>query len=348
MAEAQTQQKEPEQALAATQKVAAFLLSLDKQHASRILKLLDAKILPDVATAMTQLDERLSKRTEIDGVYRELSRKLNIGVGVRSQDEHELELILEASLGKDGAKTVLQQIENRRRIEQPFAHLESEPIHLLGVALSEESNAVTAVVLAHIAPERSAQVLAALEPERALDVVLRMASLQPPSTDTLLSIANGVQERIREIARRPKAPNTTIAIKTVAEMLTYTGEGVEKNVIEGIVQKDEPLAQQVKEAMFTWEDLADVEKRGMQKILASIETKTLAIAMKGSPPDVEANILANISERVRAMVADERELAGAMPMKQIYEARGEIMKVVRALMESGEFKPAKAGEQLVR
>jgi flagellar motor switch protein FliG len=86
----------------------------------------------------------------------------------------------------------------------------------------------------------------------------------------------------------------------------------------------------------------------MQKILASIETKTLAVALKGSPAEVEANVMANISERVRAMVADERELAGAMPMKQIHEARGEIMKVVRALMESGEFKPAKAGEQLVR
>jgi len=77
---------EPAAPLPSTQKVAAFLLSLDKQSSAKILKLLDAKILPDVATAMTQLDERLSKSTEIDGVYREISRKLNIGVGVRSQD----------------------------------------------------------------------------------------------------------------------------------------------------------------------------------------------------------------------------------------------------------------------
>ncbi len=338
---------EPAAPLPSTQKVAAFLLSLDKQSSAKILKLLDAKILPDVATAMTQLDERLSKSTEIDGVYREISRKLNIGVGVRSQDEHQLAQILEAGLGKDGARNVLQQIEERRRIERPFALLEDERVHLLAAALREESNAVIAVVLAHSAPERSAEVLATLEPERALDVVMRMASIQPPTTETLLSIAGEIHQRMQDIAKRPKAPDATLAIRTVAEMLTFTGETVEKSVIGGIVDKDEPLAQQVKEAMFTWDNLAEVDKRGMQKILGSIETKTLAIALKGCSPEIETNILNNISERVRTMGADERELAGALPMKTIVEARNEIMKVVRAMMEAGEFKPAKAGEELV-
>lgn len=344
---ADKQKNEPPAPLPSTQKVAAFLLSLDKQSSARILKLLDAKILPDVATAMTQLDERLSKSSEINSVYREISRKLNMGVGVRSQDEHQLAQILEAGLGKDGSASVLRQIEERRRIERPFSQLEEEPIHLLATALREESNAVIAVILAHSAPERSAQVLGTLEPERALDVVMRMASLQPPATETLLSIATEVHQRIQEISKRPKAPDTTVAIKTVAQMLTFTGENTEKAVIGGIVEKDEPLAQQVKEAMFTWDDLASVDKRGMQKILGSIETKTLAVALKGCSPEVEANILGNISERVRTMVADERELAGALPMKTILEARGEIMKVVRSMMEAGEFKPAKAGEELV-
>jgi flagellar motor switch protein FliG len=339
--------QDPPPPLASTQKVAAFLLSLDKQTSARILKLMDANILPDVASAMTHLDERLSERKEIDNVYRELSRKLNVGVGVRSQDEHQLATILEAGLGKDGARTVVNQIEERRRIERPFAQIEEEPVHLLALALREESNAVVAVVLAHSAPERSATVLGTLEPDNALDVVLRMASLQPPSTETLLSIASDVHQRIEEIARRPKAPDSTVAIRTVAQMLTFTGENTEKSVIGGMIEKDEPLAVQVKEAMFTWDNLSTVDKRAMQKILGSIETKTLAVALKGCDPKVEANILGNISDRVRTMVADERELAGALPMRTIQDARGEIMTVVRSMMEAGEFKPTKAGEELV-
>jgi flagellar motor switch protein FliG len=85
----------------------------------------------------------------------------------------------------------------------------------------------------------------------------------------------------------------------------------------------------------------------MQKILGSIETRTLALALKASPQDVQDNILSNLSARVRLMVAEEKELAGAVPMTDVQSARGEILKNVRALMESGEFKPARAGAELV-
>jgi flagellar motor switch protein FliG len=93
--------------------------------------------------------------------------------------------------------------------------------------------------------------------------------------------------------------------------------------------------------------LAGVERRAMQKILASVDTRTLAIALKGSSRRVEENVVGNLSERVRAMIADERELAGALPMSEILKARNEIMTAVRTLMESGEFRPSRAGEELV-
>ena len=107
------------------------------------------------------------------------------------------------------------------------------------------------------------------------------------------------------------------------------------------------MAGQVRELMFTWDDLATIEKRAMQKILASIDTRTLAIALKACPPGVNDNIMANLSSRVREMVIDEKELRGAMPLSDVLQARAEIMFAVRALMDSGEFSPARASEELV-
>jgi flagellar motor switch protein FliG len=78
-----------------------------------------------------------------------------------------------------------------------------------------------------------------------------------------------------------------------------------------------------------------------------VDTKTLAIALKGSPPDVEANIVANLSSRVTDIVADERELAGPTAVTDVQTCRSEIMVAVRALMEAGEFSPSKAGEEMV-
>jgi flagellar motor switch protein FliG len=99
--------------------------------------------------------------------------------------------------------------------------------------------------------------------------------------------------------------------------------------------------------MFTWENLADLDKRAMQKVLASIDTKTLAISLKGSTAPVEENIMNNLSSRVRDMIKDERETAGPMSMADVLVARNEVMKAVRTLMESGEFRPSRAGEELV-
>ena len=75
--------------------------------------------------------------------------------------------------------------------------------------------------------------------------------------------------------------------------------------------------------------------------------RTLSIALKACPPAVEQNVMNNLSSRVRDMVADERELAGAIPMTEVAAARGEVMTAVRALMDAGEFSPARAGEELV-
>lgn len=333
--------------LSGAHKVAAFLLTLEKPVAATLLKQMDAKAMAEVAAAMTVLDPRLSQNEAIHSLYRELSRKLNVGVGPRAQDDAELTVILETAIGRDRARAVIAQIHERRRVEHPFAILEEEPLPVLCATMAEESNASVALVLAHLKPDQSAEVLSALGAERALDVVLRIASISPPPTEVLIQVANEIRERMVEFSKRPRPYAKETALKSVAQMLNMAGETVEKAVMEGLGTANEELLGKVKEAMFTWEDLGKVDKRGMQKILGSIETRTLAVSLKGCSPEVEANIMANLSQRVRAMVADERELAGPMPMAQINESRNEIMKNVRALMEAGEFKPAKAGEELV-
>ena len=85
----------------------------------------------------------------------------------------------------------------------------------------------------------------------------------------------------------------------------------------------------------------------MQKILGAVDTKTLSMALKGCSEPVEENVMSNLSQRVREMVKEERDLIGAVPLSDVITARDEIMRSVRALIESGEFKPSRGGEELV-
>ena len=163
----------------------------------------------------------------------------------------------------------------------------------------------------------------------------------------MLSIADDLEGRIRHAATIPPPPDLADTLRTVADLLNFSKVETERAVLEGLEEDDQDVANQVREYMFTWEDLSTIEKRAMQKVLASVETRTLSLALKGSSEAVEQNVMANLSSRVRDMVDDERELLGAVPLSEVVSARNEIMVVVRGLMDQGEFNPARAGEELV-
>lgn len=328
-------------------RAAAFLLSLEKEDAARVMRHLDPKVVAHVAEAMTELDPSVCDAEAVDGLYQELARSLYHRASVRPQDDFELREILERTFGAADATEVLQGIHDRRRKEQPFAFLESYPAEVVARVLSDEAPSVVALILAHISPGVSAAVLGVIEEERALAVVKRMTAISPPGIETMLAIADDLEERIRHAATIPAPPDLADTLRSVADLLNFSKTETERAVLEGLEEENEEIAHQVREFMFTWEDLATIEKRAMQKILASVDTRTLSMALKGSSEGVEGNIMANLSSRVREMVADERELLGLVPMAEVVQARNEIMLAVRALMDSGEFSPTRAGEELV-
>jgi flagellar motor switch protein FliG len=218
---------------------------------------------------------------------------------------------------------------------------------MVGRALRDESPAVSALLLAHLEPKASAEILSALEPEMALEVVRRMSQVVPPGFETLSAVAESIEKRVLSVGAQPVAVDPSARLKTIAQMLTLSEKEIEKAVLEGLEESDKDMVAEIREFMFTWDDLATLDKRGMQKVLSSVETRSLAIALKGCKPEVEANMMNNLSTRVRAMIVDERELAGAMPMAEILMARDGIMRSVRLLLESGELATSKAGEELV-
>ena len=328
-------------------KAAAFLLSLDKNEAARVLASLDETVLNEVASAMSELDEEFESAEAVEGLYTELAKRLSIKQGVKPAKDDELLERLSTALGADRGRQIVADIHARRLEQRPFAELESRAPEKIAAALADESPSAIALVLAHVEPALSAEVLSHFEGEQALAAVRYMASLTPPGFEALRCVAEALNEKVTEIENGPVAADPSRRLKTIAEMLTFSKPETEQTVLDGLGDGDDSMIEEIREYMFTWTDLAGVDKRSMQKILASVDTRTLAIALKGSPPEVEENIMANLSSRVKEMVLDERELTGALPIGEVLEARAETMRGVRALMESGEFKPSRGGEQLV-
>ncbi len=334
--------------LTGAEKAAAFLLSMDKEAAANVLKHIDESVIVEVVEAMGHVDASLASPEGQQVLQRDFVRSLTKPKTSRVRSEAELQRMLEQTLGGSQAAALHEKINQRLLHERPFMPLEKESAQNLAKVLGEESEAVIALTLAHLDPSLSAEVLALLSAEQSLSVVRRMAALVPPPFETLAAISSVLTARLEALAAMPPPPDPGRRLKTVAEILAYSNPSVEKSVLDGLHAADAGVADSIRDLMFTWEDLAEVDKRNMQKILAAVDTKTLAIALKASSQEVENNVMGNLSQRVREMVKDERELAGPMPMAEVLKFRSEVMKAVRTLMESGDFKPAKAGEELVK
>jgi flagellar motor switch protein FliG len=328
------------------QRVAAFLLSLAPEQATAILRHLEEELVADVSRAMLELDPRFAQGV-VEEIYREITRQTHGGPAVRPCQRADLERMLVGSFGKQRGADVLRQIEERRRRDRPFLAVEGRPPHLLARALEAESPAVIGLVLAHLAPAHSAEVLRSFSTDRALEIVRRMATMRVPSRAVLSSVAENLEESLRQVEADGVEAAPSERLRAIAELLNHSGPDIEKRVLESIASEDADMAHELREYMFTWEDIATIDKRSMQRILGTVDTKTLSLALKACSKGVEENVLGNLSSRVREMVAEERELAGAVPLTDVHGARDEIMKNIRAMIDAGEFRPTRAGEDLV-
>lgn len=328
-------------------RVAAFLLSLGSEAAAAVLKHMREDVLAEVARAMLELDPKATSREAVESLYRKIALELNGRREVRPWTSDELSKALTSGLGKARADATLQEVHKKRRKERPFIAVESHPPSRIARALQQESPAVAALVLSNLPAQTAAEVLRDFPSEAAVEIVRRMTVLATPSESVIQAIAHEISESLDALALLSPERDRGKHLKSIADILNNAPPALEKGVFEKVSADDAPMAEQLREFMFTWEDIAGVNKRAMQKILGTVDTKTLSIALKGCTSAVEANIFGSLSSRVRDMVAEERELAGAQPMSEVQNARKEIMKAIRALIESGEFRPSRGGETLV-
>lgn len=328
------------------QRVAAFLLSLEPAVASSILKSMPPDVVTKVAQAMIDLDPRLTQQGVVDELVRQLARGLGRPRPVKAVDADHLKRLLGEAFGKQSDE-LLRQIQEKRLERRPFLELERRAPADLARVLKEESAAVAALVLAHLEPAQTAQILKHFDQEAALDIVRRMVQLEPPSRELVRAVASDMVQRLASAPLPAAASDPAQRLQSVAQILNNSAPEMEKKVIEALAQSDERVANELREKLFTWEDIASLNRRAMAKILGTVDTKTLSVALKGCSKAVEENVLGNLSSRVREMVLEERELAGAMPLADVKLARDEILKSIRALIESGEFRPNRGGEELV-
>jgi flagellar motor switch protein FliG len=316
-------------ALANRQKAAAVLVALGPDRATALLRNLDEATVADIATEVAAIGALPAR--EANALLRDVAQEI-VGrrVAATGGPGYARDL-LERVLGADRAGELSRRLGDTRR--QPFNWLAGAEAPVIARALVPEPPATIALALAHLEPPAAAAILVELPGDIRGDVATRIAALERVHPDVLAEVDADLETRLR-----PLLEERTKRIEGLSVLVGILNNGtreVEKDVLETIELADPSLAGRIRDALFIFDDIARLDDRAIQMLLKSVESRDLAVAMKGAGETVTACILRNLSERARENLLEEIEFLKGLRPGEIEEARTRIVRAVRTLEEAG-------------
>jgi flagellar motor switch protein FliG len=121
--------------------------------------------------------------------------------------------------------------------------------------------------------------------------------------------------------------------------------GNQEAVLESVRGHDAELAQKMMDEMFVFEDLLEVEDRGIQLILREVQSESLIVALKGAGEELREKIFKNMSQRAAEMLREDLEAKGPVKLSEVESEQKEILKIVRRLADEGQVMLGGKGEE---
>jgi flagellar motor switch protein FliG len=329
--------------LSGPQKVAVLLLQLGAERAAPVLRSMReseiAEVMAEVAR-MRNIDVDM-----VNQVFDEFTELAEARQNVRSGGMEFARNMLEQSLGNQKADEILDRV-NASMVQLPFEFLrKSDPRQILGFIQDEHPQTI-ALVLAYMHPEPAAMVMGGLSEERQREVAARLAQMDRTSPEVIEEVEAVLQRRLSSVMTSTEL-SAAGGIQALVDILNRSDRATERLILEGLEYQDEQLADDVRQRMFVFEDITTLDDRSIQLILRQVEGKELALALKGVRVDVRDKITKNMSQRAAQNLVEEIDMLGAVRIKHVEEAQGGVVRVIRALEESGQLVLSRSQDEFI-
>ncbi|HDH57445.1 MAG TPA: flagellar motor switch protein FliG, partial [Bacteroidetes bacterium] len=250
--------------------------------------------------------------------------------------------ILEDALGEQKAMEIIRKVQMSLQVKGFNVLQEVDPNQLMAF-LQKEHPQTIALVLTQLNPMQAATVLADLPPPTQVDVMHRLSKMESVSPETIKAVERVLESRIDFSQGSHKLGG----IKTAADILNLVGQRYEKHIMNGIAKEDPELATEIKNLMFVFEDIVNLDDRSIQKVLKEVDNRDLALSMKAVSEELKAKLLSNMSKRASDIVLEELNFMGPVRLREVEEAQQKIIEIIRRLEEEGQVVMASADDQLV-
>jgi flagellar motor switch protein FliG len=324
-------------------KAAILLMSLGEEEASEILRHMGPKEVQSVGTAMSGVANvgRDKVETVLDAFLNLLSNQTSLGIG--SNDY--IRSVLVKALGEEKASGVIDRIllgGNSQGLES----LKWMDPKAVAEIIRMEHPQIVAIVLSYLESDQAALVLAALPERTRPDIIMRIATMDGIQPSAIRELDQIMEKHFSSDSNIKSA--SVGGTKTAAEILNFIDSSLESEIMDSVRESDNDLGEEISELMFVFDDLIDIDDRGIQTLLRDISTDTLVLALKGADEKLKQKFLKNMSQRAAQMLNEDMDAKGPVKVSDVEAAQKEILTVARQKEADGEISlGAGSGEAMI-
>ncbi len=311
------------------EKIAHFCVLVGEESTVKFFQHLPKNIVEDISTSITMItsidkDTSLAILDEFH-LYTKSKGFISSGGYDYARD------ILYKSLGKSEADEVLAKLSKIKLAAQSFSYLDAINPKQLSDFIKEESPQTIAVILSHMDPPQAAEVLMQLDDDVRVKVTMQVATIKDVSPDIVRTISEVLEKKLESLL---SSIVDVGGVKVVADMLNKIGPK-SQDILKNINGIDTILATRIKENMFIFEDLLQLDGEYVMKILQNVDTGDLAVAMKNSTSEDLEKITGAMSSRASARFKEEYEMLTKVKIKDIEVAQRKMLDIAQRMIEEG-------------
>jgi len=318
--------------LSGVEKSAILMLSLTPQDAAQIFRNLEPKQVQKLGMKMASLED--SNQAKVSSVHRAFIQDIQkfSNIGLDSEDFVRNSLI--EALGEDKAGNLVDQIilgSGSKGLDS----LKWMDARQVASIIQNEHPQIQTIVLSYLDPEQSAEIITQFPEKIRLDLMMRIAGLEEVQPAALQEL-NEIMEK--QFAGQAGAQAAKMGgTKAAADIMNYLETGIEGPLMDSLRETDEDMSQQIQDLMFVFDNLSEVDDRGIQTLLREVAPDQLQLALKGAEEQLKDKILANMSKRAAEMLVDDLEAMGPIRISEVESAQKEILATARRLSDAGEL-----------
>ncbi len=252
--------------------------------------------------------------------------------------------VLEKAFGMDRADIMVRKIMNAMQV-MPFEFLKrTDPQQLLGF-IQEEHPQTIALVLAYMPISQSSLILGKLPQDLRVEVAERIAMMDQCPPEVIRNVEQVLEAKVSSMINHDLTQAG--GPKALVDLLNRVDRSTERLILEALTESNPELADEVKNMMFVFEDIVQLDDRAIQTILKEIEIKELATAIKGTDKTVQEKIFSNMSERATEQLKEDMDYMGPVKLRVVEEAQQKVVAVIRRLEEAGEISIGRGEEEIL-